>query len=195
MVPIVELADAGGCAGGDQITRAQRETAGEKTDMIAQPANHIAGMRRHRFFAVLQNFYCQILRFIDLIPGHDPWTQSAESIESFANIARVLHAFSPGIALADVPADGITKNIIERLFFSHFTGPFADDGAELALEINELGNFRQNYCVTGPDDGRRRLEEELGHQFVFAFGDSVCAAHALDHLFLVRPVICRRSPQ
>src|SRR5581483_5232099 len=105
-----------------------------KTDMLAQAADHVAGMRDHRLLAVLQHFDRKILRLVDLVAGHNPRPQRAEGVEAFADVARVVHALAPGIALADVPADHIAENVIERLGFAHLARALADHRAELAFE-------------------------------------------------------------
>ena len=68
-----------------------------------------------------------------------------------SNPLRMLRVFSTALApttvLSDVPADCVTKDIIQRLFFAHFTpGALTDDAAKLALEINELGYFAKLSC-------------------------------------------------
>ena len=48
----------------------------EKADMLAQAADHVAGVRGHRFFAVLQNLDRKILRLFNFITRHDPRPQT-----------------------------------------------------------------------------------------------------------------------
>src|SRR6185436_5955425 len=167
MVAVAELTHSGRRAGGDQITWTKREATREKSNMLAQPADHVARVRGHRLFAVLQNFDRKILRLVDLVSRHDPWTQRAESIEAFANITCVVHALAPGIALADIPADRVTENVIERLGFVHLARPLADDGAKLALEIEQFGNLSQDNRNARGDDRRGRLQKKLRHQVIF----------------------------
>src|SRR4026207_688213 len=50
-VAIMKLTDPRRRAGSDQVARAQCQTAGQKADVLAQTADHVAGVRRHRFFA------------------------------------------------------------------------------------------------------------------------------------------------
>src|ERR1043166_1396628 len=114
VIAVVELADTGRCAGGDEIPRAQGQAAREKSDVLSDPANHVAGMSRHGFFAILQNFDRKILRFVDFVARHNPRSQAAEGVEAFADVAGIMHSFAPGIPLADIPADGVAENVLWR---------------------------------------------------------------------------------
>src|SRR5437773_5287902 len=120
--------------------------------MLAQAANHVASVRGHHFFTVLQDFDRKILWLVDLFARYDPRAQCAEGVEALANITCVMHALALGIALADIPADRITEDVIERLRFAHFARALADHRAELALEVDELRNLRQDDRVAGTDD-------------------------------------------
>src|SRR5689334_12748432 len=133
-VAVVKLADPRRRAGGDQIPGTECQTACQKTDVLAQTADHVAGMRRHRLFAVLQNFNRKVLRLVDLVPCYDPRSERAEGVEPLANITRVVHALAPRIALADVPAHHVPEHVIERLRFRDLARPLADHRAKLALE-------------------------------------------------------------
>src|SRR5262245_44055739 len=114
MIAVVELAHAGGCSRRDQIAWTESQAAREKSDMLAQTANHVARVRGHDLFAVLQHLDRKILRLIDLVSGHDPRPQRNKGLEPFSNIARVIHGIAPLVPLADIPADRVAEYMIER---------------------------------------------------------------------------------
>src|SRR5215475_1123729 len=152
MIAVVELAHTGGRSRRDQIPWTKGQAAREKSDMLAQTANHVARVRGHDLFAVLQHLDRKILRLIDLVSGHDPRPQRTKGIEPFSNIARVMHALAPRVPLADIPTDRVAEYIAERLILGNFPRPFADHRAKFAFEIDELGDFWKNNSIARTDN-------------------------------------------
>src|SRR5438874_4596090 len=113
-----ELGDAGRRAGRDEIAGAQCQHAGEEADVVAHAADHVLGMRGHHVPAVQLDVDARVLRLGQLVPRHDPRPERAEGVEAFADVARVLAIAAPGLALADVPADGVAEDVVERLRFA-----------------------------------------------------------------------------
>src|SRR3989442_2606308 len=58
--------DAGRRAGRDEVAGPQRQNAGEEADVLAQPADHVAGVGPHGRLAVLLHFDGEVLRLVDL---------------------------------------------------------------------------------------------------------------------------------
>src|SRR5262245_12985598 len=160
-VAIRQLPHACRRAGGDEIARAQGQHAGQEADVVAQPADHVTGVRVHDGLAVLLDADLEVLRLVDLIARHDPGPQSRERVEALADVARVLTSAPPRIALAEVPADGIAEDVVERFGLGDLAGGLPDHRAQLALEIHVYRNLRQDYRAAGSDDGRSGLQEEF----------------------------------
>ena len=97
---------AGGCSGGDQRTGAQGQAFRQKPNVVVQIADHVARPCGHHDLAVLLDLELEIVRVGNLIRSGDPRPQPGEGIEAFADVARVLFADAPGIALTEVPKDG-----------------------------------------------------------------------------------------
>src|SRR6266704_3410895 len=173
VIAVGELRHARRRARRDEHTGRERRHAREKTDVLAQAADHVAGVRAHRGLAVLLDADREILVIVDLVARDDPGPQAREGVEDLADVARVLPAAAPGIALAEVPANGIAENVIESLLFADVARGLSDHRAQLAFEIHVLRDLRQDDRAARADDGRGGLEEELR---------------------LVRLVVRRRSP-
>src|SRR5262245_58912142 len=139
-----ELAHARGRARGDQRTGRKRGHAGEEADVLAQGADHVAGVRAHRELAVLLDPDRQVLRIVDLVARHDPRPEASEGVEALADVAGVVPAASPRVALAEVPEDRVADNVLERLLLAVVPRGAADYGAQLALEVHVLGDPRQH---------------------------------------------------
>ena len=84
----------------------------EKADVFAQAADHVAGVRRSSTSLP----FCKTV--IERFCGspissrrHDPRTERGKRIEAFADVARVVHALAPRIALADVPAHHVAEDV------------------------------------------------------------------------------------
>src|SRR6185436_10954217 len=135
-IAVGELRDARGRPGGDQRAGLERRDARKKTDEIAQPVDHVRGVRLHHGLAILRHVDAHVLRFGDLVRGHDPRPQPAEGIEALADVARVVAALPPRVADADVPAHRVAVDVIERLLRRDLSRGAADDGAELAFVIH-----------------------------------------------------------
>src|SRR5712692_4013838 len=194
VIAVGELRHARRRAGRDEDSGPERRHAREKADVLAQSADHVAGMRAHRGLAVLLDADREVLRIVDLVARDDPGPQARESIEALADVARVLPAAAPGIALAEVPANGVAENVIESLLLADMARGLSDHRAELAFEIHVFRNLRKDDGAARADEGRGGLEEELRHQLVLAQGRAVGRAHFFAHLRLVRLVVRRRGP-
>src|SRR5690349_173355 len=114
MVAVRELGHAGGRAGGEQRAGLERRHARKEADKVAQAVDHVRCVRLHHDLAVLLDVDAQVLRLANLVAGDDPGTEPAERVEAFADVARIVPAFSPGVADADVPAQGIAVDMVER---------------------------------------------------------------------------------
>src|SRR5262245_20456408 len=68
-------------AGRDERPGLQGHRGREETDEIAQPVDHVPGVRSHHGLAVLLDHDTDILRLADLVAGHDPRAQAAEGVE------------------------------------------------------------------------------------------------------------------
>src|SRR6266567_2362781 len=136
VIAVGELRHARRRAGRDEPAGLERRHAREKADMLAQSADHVAGVRAHRELAVLLDADREVLRIVDLVARDDPGPQAREGVEALADVARVLPAAAPGIALAEVPANGIAENVIESLLFADVARGLSDHRAQLAFEIH-----------------------------------------------------------
>src|SRR6185503_17347332 len=96
-----------------------------------------------------------------------------KAVEALADVARVLAVASPGVALADVPADGVAEHVIQGPRLACAACCAADDGAQLGLEVDVLRDLRDHDGAARTDDRRARLEEKLGHQLVLGEGGAV----------------------
>src|SRR5712691_13384894 len=76
VIAVSELCHAGRRSGGDEHTGLERHHAGEKADVLAQAADHVAGMRAHRKLAVLLDADREILGIVDLVARDDPGPQA-----------------------------------------------------------------------------------------------------------------------
>jgi len=63
---------------------------------------------------------------------------------------------------------GVAEHVVQRLLLGRVSRPLSDDGAELALKVDVLRELGKNNGSSRTDNGRGRLEKELGHQLVFA---------------------------
>src|SRR5438093_13738919 len=74
VIAVLKLADAGGRAGRDKIPRTQRQAARQQADVFTQAADHVAGVRGHDLFAVLQYSDGEISRspISSLVTIHGP---------------------------------------------------------------------------------------------------------------------------
>jgi len=194
VIAVGQLRYAGRRAGGDDVARAQRQGAGEKPDVLAQGADHVAGMGLHHRLAVLFHADVQVLRVVDFVAGDDPGPEAREGVEALANVAGVVAALSPGVAQAEIPAYEVAEHVLERPLLGDFARRPADDGAQLALEVHVHGDFGQDHRAAGTRDGRSRFQKELGHQLVLAHAGAVVRSHPFDHFGLVSAVIRRRGP-
>src|SRR6266851_6906467 len=194
VIAVGELRHARRRAGRDEHAGLERRHAREKADVLAQPADHVAGVRAHRELAVLLDADREALRIVDLVARDDPGPQAREGVEALADVARVLPAAAPGIALAEVPANGIAENVIESLLFADVARGLSDHRAQLAFEIHVLRDLRKDHRAARADDGRGGLEEELRHQLVLGKVRAIGGAHLRLHFRLVRLVIRRRGP-
>src|SRR4051812_14506107 len=118
-VAVLELAYASRRPRGDEVARTQREHAGEEPDVLAHAADHVAGVRLHLGLAVLLDAHGEVLRIGDLVARDDPRPEPGERVEALADVARVLPPATPGIALAEIPADGVAEDVIERVRLAH----------------------------------------------------------------------------
>src|SRR2546425_4120485 len=166
----------------------------QKPDVIPQAADHVASVRGHRRPAVQLDLDAHVLRLGQLVARDDPRPERGESVEALADVARVLAAASAGVALADVPADGVAEHVVERLSFAHAARARADDRAQLGLVVHVFRELRQEDGAARADDRRGRLEEELGHQVVLAEPGAIGAAGGSEHLRRMRLVVCRGGP-
>src|SRR5438445_13388848 len=145
-------------------------------DVIPQAADHVARMRGHRRPAVELDLDAHVLRLGQLVARDDPRPERGEAVEALADVAGVLAAASPGVALADVPADGVAEHMLERPGLAHAARARADDRAQLGLVVHVLRDLRQDDGAARADDRRGWLEEELSHQFVLAEPGAIGAA-------------------
>src|SRR5689334_8651085 len=120
--------------------------------MLPNAADHVACVCGHRRLAVLLDVDGKILRLVDLVFRDDPWPECGEGIEALADVARIMPAAAPGVALAQIPANRVAENVIERALLAHVAGFLADDRAELAFEVDIFGDLRQDDGVAGADD-------------------------------------------
>src|SRR5438093_52069 len=135
-----ELLHAGGSASGDEHAGSEGRHAGEEADVLAQGADHVAGVRGHREAAVLLDADREVLRVVDLLARDDPGPEAREGVETLADVARVVPAASPWIALAEVPQDGVAEDVVERAVLGDVPRGPADHRAQLALEIDVPGD-------------------------------------------------------
>src|SRR5438128_1629325 len=194
VIAVGELRHARRRARRDEHTGRERRHAREKTDVLAQAADHVAGVRAHRGLAVLFDADREVLRIVDLVARDDPGPQAREGVEALADVPGVLPAAAPGIALAEVPANGVTENVIERLVLAHLPRGLADHRAQLAFEIHVFRDLRQDDRAARADDGGGGLEEELRHQLVLGKVRAIGGAHLRLHFRLVCLVVRRRGP-
>src|SRR3954454_12343161 len=82
---IAEDADAGRGAGGDQVTRLQRDDAGDVGDDLRDREDHLAGRRVLHRLAVEHAADGQRLRVGDLLARHEPRTGRAEGVGRLAS--------------------------------------------------------------------------------------------------------------
>src|SRR5258706_573437 len=193
-IAVGELRDARRRARRDEDAGLERHHLREKADVLAQSADHVCRVRAHRELAVLLDADREVLRIVDLVARDDPWAQSGEGIEPFPDVAPVLPAPPPGIALAEVPANGVAEHVVGRLLFAHVARRFSDHGAQLAFEIHVPGYLRKDHGVARADDGGHGFEKKLRHQLVLGEARAVGAPPFFPHLRPVRPVVRRGGP-
>src|SRR5213596_3369486 len=194
MIAAGELRDARRRPGGDQDSGLERHHVREEADVLAEAADHVAGMRAHGELAVLLDADREVLRIVDLVARHDPRPEAGEGIESFADVARVLPAPPPGIALAEVPANRVAEHVFERPVFADVARRLSDHRAQFAFEIHVLGYSRKDHGPARADDRGRGFEKKLRHQLVLGEARTVGRAHFFPHLRLVRRVVRGRGP-
>src|SRR5512146_2283617 len=114
-------------------------------DVIAQRTDHVPGMRGHHIFAVLLHAYGQVLRIGDFVAGHNPGPESREGIESLPDVAGIVHTLAPGVALAEVPADGVAEDVLKSALLGHIPGGLPDYRAQLAFEVDMLRYAGQHH--------------------------------------------------
>src|SRR5207247_5032546 len=129
-----ELLVARGRARRDQEPGLERHHVREKANVLAKSADHVASVRAHGELAVLLDADREILRIVDLVARHDPRPEAGEGVEAFADVARVLPAPPPGIALAEVPANRVAEYVVERLLFADVACRLSDHGTQLAFD-------------------------------------------------------------
>src|SRR5258707_4241710 len=139
-------------------------------------------MRAHVDLAVLHDEYREVLRVVVSAGRHDPRSEAGEGIEAFADVARVLPAPPPGIALAEVPANRVAEHVLERLLFADVARSLSDHRAQFAFEIHVLGYPRKDHGPARADDRGRGLEKKLSHQLVLGEARAVARAPLFSHL-------------
>src|SRR5882672_4441547 len=110
-VPRSEPGNARRRARGDQRAGGEGGHGREEADVLAQRADHVAGMRAHHGRAVLLDADREVLRVVDLVARDDPRPEAGEGVESLADVPRVVPPLAPGIALAEVPQDGVAEDV------------------------------------------------------------------------------------
>src|SRR6266581_1406126 len=194
VIAVGELRDARRRSRRDQDSGLERHHVREKANVLAKAADHVAGMRAHGDLAVLLDADREVLRIVDLVASHDPRSQAGEGIEAFADVARVLPAPPPGIALTEVPANRVAEHVLERLVFADVARRLSDHRAQFAFEIHVLGYPRKDHGPARTDDRGRGLEKKLSHQLVLGEARAVGRAHFFAHLRLVRLVVRSSRP-
>src|SRR6266581_2128295 len=194
VIAVGELRDARRGSRRDQDSGLERRHVREKANVLAKPADHVAGMRAHGELAVLLDADREVLRIVDLVARHDPRSEAGEGVEAFADVARVLPAPPPGIALAEVPANRVAEHVVERLVFADVACRLSDHRAQFAFEIHVLGYSRKDHGPARADDRGRGLEKKLRHQLVLGEVRTVRRAHFFPHFSLVRLVVRGRGP-
>src|SRR5438067_12376718 len=121
-------------------------------------------MRAHGELAVLLDADREALRIVDLVARHDPRSEAGEGVEALADVARVLPAPPPGIALAEVPANRVAEHVVESPVFADVACRLSDHRAQLAFEIHVLGYSRKDHGPARADDRGGGLEKKLRHQ-------------------------------
>src|SRR5207245_10879147 len=111
-------------------------------------------------FAVRLEAVREVLGIVDLVARHDPRPEAGEGVEAFADVARVLPAAPPGIALAEVPANRVAEHAVERLLFADVACRLSDHRAQLAFEIDVPGYSGKDHGPSRADDRGRGLEKK-----------------------------------
>src|SRR6266851_1271841 len=143
VIAVGELRDARRRSCRDQDSGLERHHVRKKANVLAKAADHVAGVRAHGELAVLLDADREVLRIVDLVARHDPRSEAGEGVEAFADVARVLPAPPPGIALAEVPANRVAEYVVERLLFADVACSLANVPAQFAFEIHVLGYSRK----------------------------------------------------
>ena len=138
MITVNELVHTCWGARSNELARAEGQHAGQEADMVSQPTNHVASVRGHGRFSVLLHVNAEVLGLVDLVPSHYPGAQAGKSVKTFTDIPGILPFHAPWVSLADIPANGITEHVIQGLLLADTPRLFADDGAELTLEVHKL---------------------------------------------------------
>ena len=112
---------------------------------------HRAGASILIAVAVDLQIHGQVLWVSDLVARDKPRTDWAKRICGFA-FDPLARAMDLKVPLGQIVDHAIARHMVQRVFFAHVFGVFADDDAQLDLPIGFYRCARDFNRVVGPDD-------------------------------------------
>src|SRR5690606_17596315 len=113
-------------------------------DNVLELPAHIPSITTPPLFPVDACDHIQIVRITQLVCSNQTWTHHVGRIKIFAFgwAQHTVHLLGLGITGTDVVEDGVTKDMLARMFTLHVLAPPADVAAELELDIQCLAEGR-----------------------------------------------------
>ncbi len=159
---------ARGCAGADDVSGFEWGDAGEIFDEGGDFEDEIAGVGGLHDLAGEGELDVEGVGGGDFVFGGDGGAEGGEGGEAFAE--RPLRGGKLDSTCADVVADGVTKDVIERGGGGYTVAGFADDDSELGFVVGLGGvRWKKDFGV-GASDGGGEFHEDCGDGLNLHFG-------------------------
>src|SRR5690606_22605236 len=115
-------------------------------DNVLELPAHIPSITTPPLFPVDACDHIQIVRITQLVCSNQTWTHHVGRIKIFAFgwAQHTAHLLGLGITGTDVVEDGVTKDMLARIFTLDILALPADVAAELELEIQRLADGRRD---------------------------------------------------
>src|SRR5262245_35217248 len=147
-------------AGDDDVARLHDEELRAIPDQVLDPEDHRLGVAALTPLAIDVEPHLEVLRILDLVPGHEPRPNRAEGLAALALVPLPARTVDLEGALGYVVRQEIPRDRTHRLVAIEIARALADHDAELDLVI-KLGRFLRNErVVVRPADRGRRLVED-----------------------------------
>src|SRR5450631_979439 len=146
-------------ARGDDVAGQQRHELRDVGNALGHREDHGTGGAGLAALAVDVEPHRQLLHVGYFVPGDEPGTERAEGVVRLA-LGPLTETLDLEVALGNVVADAVARDVIERVGLADIFGAGADDGGDLDFPV-ELGRAaRLLHGIVGAGERGIGLEEE-----------------------------------